>query len=186
MNSLGSQLWLTFELRIAHMTNIHIIHIHIQLSISTFTDLVHLINRLVRKVVGCRVVASQPEIAAYIHIIHSRTGHATWAKGKLCSPAESTWKLSWDHPLFLEGSSLWSSTLRTSGCPKNSQIFPPAPSFFFLPFGSLWRYLWWRTPASRGRRPSWQRCLDPQNLSEGESCQAVKNGIPVGWPELGP
>lgn len=132
MNSLGSQLWLTFELRIAHMTNIHIIHIHIQLSISTFTDLVHLINRLVRKVVGCRVVASQPEIAAYIHIIHSRTGHATWAKGKLCSPAESTWKLSWDHPLFLEGSSLWSTTLRTSGCPKNSQIFPPAPSFFFF------------------------------------------------------
>lgn len=91
----GPYFWLTFELRLPHRTKI-------QLSISVFTDLVHLINCLVRKVVGCRVVPSQPVIAACFHVIHVSTGHAVQAKDELCSPSEPTWNLSWHHPVFLE------------------------------------------------------------------------------------
>lgn len=67
-----------------------------------FTDLVHLINCLVRKVVGCRVVAGQPEITACLHVVHISTGPAAQANGELCSPAEPTRNLSWYHTVFLE------------------------------------------------------------------------------------
>lgn len=77
-----------------------------------------------------------------------------------------------------------------SQCPRISR--PASTVFFFLSFFSLffsmhlYRGSQGRTPPAKGLCPGWKGCWEcVRSLGEGESCQAVKNGISVGWPEIG-
>ena len=71
-----------------------------------------------------------------------------------------------------------------SGCLENPR---PACTVFFFFSVLLLRGSQQRTPiAKRPLCPGWKGCCERiRSLGEGESCQAVKNGISVGWPEIG-
>lgn len=156
----------------------------------------HLMNWLVREAVGCSVMFSTSQAATCHHIRTVSSGpddekndNEPSPKRKFQLPTRPGLKPFLRLPIHSGG-------LNPSGChvfkslhirrirDQYTVLFFPA-FFFSLPFVFL-SSPWGRTPVARELRPGWKGCLKPMwSLGEGETCQAVKNGISVGWPEIG-
>lgn len=151
----------------------------------------HLINRLVRQAAGCSVAFGIAQTAACHHIrtpVHSgpdkgNCEHALGPVGKFHLPARPELKtFLWLLTLCGRSQPFGLPHLGISSSPFFFSYPPPHPR----PFSFLWEELHKEGHTSSKRPASWLERVFKTHLEFGWrwNCQAVKNGISVGWPEI--